>query len=89
MHEGGVQVSPGRPSYADLVRKNRRRDRHAPEYELFNTGVFAEICYFNVTVEYARARSDDIVLRIEATNRGPDPAPVYLLPMLWFRNTWA
>src|SRR5262249_37411931 len=27
--------------------------------------------------------------RIEAFNRGPDPAPLHILPHLWFRNTWA
>ena len=27
-------------------------------------------------------------IRLTATNRGPDPAPLHLLPTLWFRNTW-
>ena len=40
-------------------------------------------------VEYAKAAPDDILIRISATNRGPDPAPLHLLPTLWFRNTWA
>ena len=26
---------------------------------------------------------------IEATNHGPEPAPLHLLPQVWFRNTWA
>ena len=30
-----------------------------------------------------------ILVRITATNRGPDRAPLHLLPTLWFRNTWA
>ena len=29
------------------------------------------------------------MIRIAATNRGPEPAPLHLLPTLWFRNTWA
>ena len=28
-------------------------------------------------------------MTITATNHGPDPAPLHLLPQLWFRNTWA
>ena len=60
-----------------------------PEYELLDTGIFAEDRYFDVTVEYAKAAPDDILIRISATNRGPDPAPLHVLPTLWFRNTWA
>jgi hypothetical protein len=75
--------------YAELVAENRRRRRADPEFELFDTGIFAEHRYFDVTVEYAKAGPEDVVIRIGATNRGPDPAPIHLLPTLWFRNTWA
>ena len=40
--------------YADLVAENRRRGREQPEYELIDTGVFAEDRYFDVEVEYAK-----------------------------------
>ena len=75
--------------YAQLVAENRRRGREAPEYELVDTGVFDGDRYFDVTVEYAKAAPDDILIRIAATNRGPDPAPLHVLPTLWYRNTWA
>ncbi|HEV2438590.1 MAG TPA: glucosidase [bacterium] len=75
--------------YAELVAENRRRGREAPEYELIDTGVFDDERYFDVTVEYAKVGPDDILIRIAATNRGPDPAPIHVLPTLWFRNTWA
>ena len=75
--------------YADLVAENRRRGKDQPEYELIDTGVFAEDRYFDVQVEYAKASPTDIVIRITATNHGPDPAPLRVLPTLWFRNTWA
>jgi hypothetical protein len=75
--------------YAELVAENQRRGREKPEYELFDTGVFAEDRYFDVTVEYAKADPTDILIRITATNRGPDTAPLHLLPTLWFRNTWS
>ena len=75
--------------YADLVAENRRRGRSRPEYELMDTGVFAENRYFDVAVEYAKVDPEDIQIRITATNRGPAPAPLHLLPTLWFRNTWS
>ncbi len=75
--------------YKELVEGSRQRDRTQPEYELFDTGVFAEERYFDVLVEYAKADPNDIVIRISATNRGPDAAPLHVLPTLWFRNTWA
>src|SRR5262245_31864304 len=75
--------------YAALVAENRRRDRRAPEYELLDTGVFAEDRYFDVTVEYAKASAEDILVRVTVVNRGPDAAELHLLPTLWFRNTWS
>ena len=40
-------------------------------------------------VEYAKAAAEDILIKITAWNRGPEPAPLHLLPTLWFRNRWA
>src|SRR5512134_2148701 len=69
--------------YADLVETNRRRGKHEPEFELAGSR------YFDVVVEYAKASPDDILVKITATNRGPEPAPLHVLPTVWFRNTWA
>ncbi len=86
----GLYKYPQRPfPYGDLVAENRRRGRNAPEYELIDTGVFAEDRYFDIEVEYAKVSPDDLLIRISATNRGPDPAALHLLPTLWFRNTWS
>jgi len=74
--------------YEALLRGNRERGRDAGEYELLDTGAFAEYRYFDVFVEYAKADVDDLLVRITACNRGPAPAPLHLLPTLWFRNTW-
>src|SRR5918911_5238037 len=49
--------------YAQLVAENRRRGKLDPEYELVDTGVFAEDRYFDVQVEYAKADPSDIVIR--------------------------
>src|SRR5213594_1483670 len=75
--------------YDALVAENRRRDRRAREFELIDTGVFDADRYFDVLVEYAKASPDDVLVRITATNRGPEPAELHLLPTLWYRNTWS
>jgi Glycosyl hydrolase family 63 C-terminal domain len=75
--------------YYDLVTTNRNRGRHEPEYELMDTGIFAENRYFDVTMEYAKANPLDLLIRVSATNRGPEAATLHLLPTLWFSNTWA
>jgi hypothetical protein len=75
--------------YARLVAENRKRTRQDPEYELLDTGVFAGNRYFDVFVEYAKASPEDILVRIEAFNRGPEAASLHLLPTVWFRNRWS
>ncbi|HEX8846231.1 MAG TPA: hypothetical protein VF791_16400 [Pyrinomonadaceae bacterium] len=75
--------------YASLVAEGRRRRRDQPEYELMDTGIFDEDRYFDVFVEYAKADTEDLLVRIEAVNRGPDAAQLHLLPTLWFRNRWS
>src|SRR5689334_12722490 len=74
--------------YAQLVEVNRNRGKHEPEFELADTGVFDDNRYFDVFVEYAKADSDDILIKITAINRSDAPAPLHLLPTVWFRNTW-
>jgi hypothetical protein len=75
--------------YTDLVETNHNRGKEEPEYELIDTCVFAEDRYFDVTVEYAKVDPLDLLIRVSVTNRGPEAAPLHLLPTLWFRNTWA
>ena len=75
--------------YARLVEENRRRSRNEPEFELRDTGIFDEDRYFDVFAEYAKNSPDDILIRITAINRGPETAPLHLLPTLWYRNTWS
>ncbi len=75
--------------YSDLREANARRGLHEPEFELRDTGIFEENAFFDITIEYAKAGPQDILARIRAVNRGPRPAPLHVLPTLWFRNTWA
>ncbi|GJM31429.1 MAG: glucosidase [Saprospiraceae bacterium] len=75
--------------YQWLVKENRERSRTQPEFDLVDTGIFAEDRYFDVFIEYAKAAPDDILIRITVHNRGPETAALQVLPTIWFRNTWA
>jgi len=75
--------------YGRLVEENQRRGKQEREFELIDTGVFDDNRYFDVFVEYAKANSEDILIRLTVYNRGPEAAELHLLPTLWFRNTWS
>ena len=75
--------------YDKLVATNQKRTRQDFEYELLDTGVFEGDRYFDVFVEYAKQSPEDILIKITAWNRGPEPASLHVLPTLWFRNTWS
>src|SRR5277367_4187589 len=75
--------------YADLVAENARRSTDVPEYELLDTGVFAENRYFDVFVEYAQVEPGDVLMKVTVWNRGGAPAVLHLIPQLVLRNTWS
>jgi hypothetical protein len=74
--------------YARLVNENRSRGGRGMEFELLDSGVFDDDRYFDIFIEYAKAGPEDICIRIEAFNRGPEHAELHVIPHLWFRNTW-
>jgi Glycosyl hydrolase family 63 C-terminal domain len=75
--------------YDALVEENARRTRNDREYELVDTGIFNENRYFDVEVEYSKGAAEDLLIRINVSNRGPEDASIQVLPTLWFRNTWS
>jgi hypothetical protein len=75
--------------YSQLVRENQLRGSDAPEYELLDTGIFKDQRYFDIDIAYAKVGPTDILIMISALNRGPEAAPLHILPTLWFRNTWS
>jgi Glycosyl hydrolase family 63 C-terminal domain len=75
--------------YSDLVGTSRARSRTESEYELIDTGIFNDNRYFDIFIEYAKNDVDDILVRATVINRGLEPATLYLLPTVWFRNTWS
>jgi hypothetical protein len=75
--------------YQQLQNVNRSRTRNDPEFELIDTGVFNQDRYFDIFTEYAKVDANDVMIRVTVTNRGPDRAPIHVLPSLWFRNMWS
>ncbi|MCJ7442816.1 MAG: hypothetical protein MUO25_14745 [Thermoanaerobaculaceae bacterium] len=75
--------------YRDLLETNRGRTKQELEYELLDTGIFADDRYFDIFLEYAKEGPDDILIRVSVHNRGKEAARLQLLPTLWFRNTWS
>ncbi len=75
--------------YSRLVEENANRGRDRPPYSLLDTGVFQDNRYWDVQVEYAKAATDEIHIRITVNNRGSEAAALNVLPTLWFRNTWS
>ncbi len=75
--------------YAQLVQENARRGLRDGEFELEHTGVFDAHHYVDVLTEYAKADTDDLLIRITLSNRSSEPARLHVLPTYWFRNTWS
>ena len=77
--------------YGDLVHHNRQRSRYEQEVELIDVlqNAFNAGQYFDIYIEYAKAGEEDILCKITAYNRYSEPAPLHILPHVWFRNTWS
>ncbi len=75
--------------YQLLRQANEQSGRGGPEVELADLGYFADGRYFDVLQEVAKRTPNDLLWRITVTNHGPVPAPIHVLPTLWFRNTWS
>ena len=74
--------------YQRLVDENKNRQGRGAEFELLDTGIFDENRYFDVFIDYAKAAPEDLCISIEIHNRGPEDAPIHVIPNLWFRNIW-
>jgi hypothetical protein len=75
--------------YNEIVHESRRRGKLDPEFELLDTGIFDDNRYFDIFIEYAKADTDDLLIKVTISNRGPESASLHLLPHVWYRNTWA
>ncbi|MBS3905195.1 MAG: glucosidase [Simkania sp.] len=75
--------------YELLVQENKKRTANDPEFEIYDTDIFNEGRYFDISIEYAKTTPEDVCIRITIDNHGPDPAPLHVIPHLWFRNQWS
>ena len=75
--------------YEKLVAENARRGKTDKEYQLVDTGVFSENRYWDIFIEIAKEDEDELLFRATAWNRGPESAPLHIVPHVWFRNTWS
>ena len=75
--------------YRRLVEENAARGHEQDEFELADSGALEGERFFDVTLEYAKGEPEDLLVRITAQNRGADAAELWLLPTVWFRNTWS
>jgi hypothetical protein len=74
--------------YDELIMQSAARSRSEGEFELWDTAAL-ESGFFDIEIQYAKNSIDDISIRVTATNCGATPAALYILPTLWFRNTWS
>lgn len=77
--------------YKDLVDTNAKRTRADKEYNLLDTGIFDDSRYWDIFIETAKEseEEEELLFRVTAYNRGPERAPLHIIPHMWFRNTWA
>jgi Glycosyl hydrolase family 63 C-terminal domain len=75
--------------YAQLLEQNRNAGKLNGEFELLDSGIFNDNKYFDMFIEYAKADTDDILIKITVANRGAEDAKINVLPTVWFRNTWS
>ena len=74
--------------YEELIAQSKARSKSEGEFELWDTAAL-ESGFFDIEIDYAKNSMDDILIRATATNCGTMATPLYILPTLWFRNTWS
>lgn len=77
--------------YEDMLQENAKRSREEREYQIVDTGIFDENRYWDIFIEIAKDADDEeeLLFRVTAYNRGPEAAPLHIMPHMWFRNTWS
>src|SRR5271155_165086 len=77
--------------YKRLTQESLNRSREVREFELLDTDVFDEDRYWDIVIEYAKDEDNEheTLIRVWATNHGPEPASLHIIPQTVFRNTWS
>jgi hypothetical protein len=74
--------------YEELITNSARRGKSEGDFELWDTAAL-ESGFFDITIEYAKNSTTDVLIRATAKNCGLKAMPLHILPTLWFRNTWS
>ncbi|GAB1598272.1 uncharacterized protein YMR196W-like [Argonauta hians] len=74
--------------YNMLIKQNKKRCHKQPEYEITDTGVF-QTGYWDIYMEFAKEDPRSCLCRYTIHNRGKEKAELYVLPQVWFRDTWS
>lgn len=76
--------------YEKLIEENAKRGKQEREYNIIDSDAFKDDRYFDIFIETAKEANDpeELLFRVTAYNRGPEPAPLHIIPHMWFRNTW-
>jgi hypothetical protein len=81
--------------YEKLLNENRTRSKKEPEYELqdtgtiftqiitYKTGVFDNQEYWDVEVEYAKNTPNDVLIKVNISNRSDEESTFHFLPTFW------
>ena len=75
--------------YEQLVPENAKRGKTEKEYQLLDMDIVDDDRYFDCFIEIAKETEDELLFLVTAYNRGPEAAPLHIIPHVWFRNSWS
>ncbi|KAI9681404.1 MAG: hypothetical protein M1817_002687 [Caeruleum heppii] len=75
--------------YDRLRKENASRGKDEKEFQIIDTDMFQGDRYWDIFIETAKENDEELLFRVTAYNRGPEPAPLHIVPHVWFRNTWS
>ena len=74
--------------YEKLVKESKKAQSPPTRVRTFGYRHFDKDAYFDISIEYAKADQQDILIQITIENQSDVSAPITVLPTVWFRNTW-
>ncbi|KAK6190725.1 hypothetical protein SNE40_002526 [Patella caerulea] len=74
--------------YKHIIDSNKQLTQSTTELELLDTGIFND-GYWDINIEYIKDTPTLIYCKCTVTNHGKNTETLYVLPQVWFRNTWS
>ena len=75
--------------YASAGRGERAARRQQPEFEISIPASSTTTAISTSRSNMPRRTTEDILIQVTVSNRGPEAAEIHVLPQIWFRNTWS